>query len=165
MKLLIAYGTKTGSSREMAELLADLLPAHEVTLADLEKTTPDPRDFDYVVLGGSVRMGRLHRAVRRYQSLYGKALAAVPHTLFLCCAVAEQFENYAEMSFSADILKSAKDCLYFGGSLEVSRHRGLDRLIVRMMRNAVRESEDEEAALPGLLPEHVRLLAERLREK
>ena len=163
MRILIAFAGKTGTTDEMCRLLASLLPCHEVIVADLTKSTPVPGDFDHVVLGGAVRMGKLHRALRSYLKENGEALAALPHTLFLLCAYADQFENYAEMLYPAALLESADELLYFGGELNVSRQRSLiDKMLVRMMRNAILESEDDEAALPGLLPEHVRLLADRL---
>ena len=163
MRILIAYATKTGASREMCVLLASLLPNHEVTVADLSETAPSPLAFDYVVLGSPVRMGKLHRAARAYLKAHGDALARVAHTLFLCCAFADQFENYAEMLYPRKVLESADEVLYFGGELNLSRQRGFDKFLVRMMRSAIRDSEDDEAMLPGLLPEHVRLLADRLR--
>ncbi len=166
MKILIAYAGKTGGTAEMCRLLADHLPAFDVEIADLAKTAPDPSHFDYVVFGGAIRMGKLPRAARAYQKANEKALSQVPHTLFLLCAFADQFENYAERMFAGNVLESADELVYFGGELNVSRQKGiLDKLLVRAMRNSVLESEDNDAMLPGLLPEHVRLLADALRAK
>ena len=165
MKILIAYTSKTGTAREGAELLASLLPNFEVTLCDLAHTTPDPTDFDYIVLGCPIRMARADKVMRRYLKRYASVIAELPHALFLCCAVADQFENYLDFVYPAQLLESAEHKCYFGGTLDVSRQRGIDKLLVRMMRNYVNESEDNEAALPGFLPEHVRLLADSLRQK
>ena len=163
MRILIAYASKTGTAKEGAELLATLLNNHNVTLADLDKTVPVAGDFDYVVLGGSIRAGRAHKALRRYLKNHAQAVAERPHTLFLCCGFAEQFENYLESVFPSILLESAEDTVYFGGVLDVARQRGLDKLIARLMRNAIRESEEDEVMLPGLMPEHIRMLADRLR--
>ena len=163
MKILIAYAGKSGGCRSMCELLATYLPNHNVTLCDLVAAPLSPESFDYVVLGGAVRFGKLHRAARAYLASYGTVLSQKPRTLFLCCAFADQFENYAEMLFPKELLSGADDTVYFGGELNISRQKGLDKLFARMMRNAITESEDDEAMLPGLLPEHVRLLADRLR--
>ena len=38
MRILIAYAGKSGTSKKGAELLASMLPNHDVTVADLEKT-------------------------------------------------------------------------------------------------------------------------------
>lgn len=165
MRILIAYAGKSGTSQKGAELLASMLPNHDVTVADLEKTNPVAGDFDYIVLGGAIRMGKAHKALRRYLAAHTEAICGVPHTLFLCCGFAEQFENYLESTFDAALLESADDTVYFGGELDVSKQRGLDKLLARIMRNAIRESEEDEVMLPGFLPEHVRMLADRLRVK
>ena len=163
MKILIAYASKSGTARELCTLLASLLPNHEVSVADLATEQPSPQDFDYVVLGSPVRFGKLHRAVKMYIKEHGRAIAAVPHTLFLCCAFADQFENYAEMLYKRVLLESADEVVYFGGELDPTKQRGIEKLFVRMMRSAIRDSEDNEAVLPGPRPEHVRLLADRLK--
>ena len=163
MKILIAYAGKTGGSAEMAELLARSLPNHSVTLLDMRTQDISPEGFDYVVLGGAIRFARLYREAREYLKKYENVICNLPHTLFLCCACSEQFENYADRVFSRELRDSAEEILYFGGELNLAAQRGFDKLLVRMMRNSIKESEDDEAMLPGLLPEHVRLLADRLR--
>ena len=150
-------------------MLAQLLTSHTVTLADLAQATPVPGDFDYIVLGGPIRMGRAHKALRRYLSSFDGALCTVPHTLFLCCSIPHQFEHYMECTFSAALRRSADEMLYFGGELDPTKQKGIDKLIVRMIRSSIEESanedDDEDAVLPGLLPEHIRMLADRLRVK
>ena len=163
MKILIAYATRGGTSREAAELLASLLPNHDVTLADLTQESPDPSDFAYLVLGGAVLFGKAHKALRKYLKRYEGEIAARKRSFFLCCAEAEQLENYFERSIAPTLLEGAQDCLYFGGDLSLHRFHGFDRLLVRMVRNAIKESEEADAMLPGFLPEHVRLLADRIR--
>jgi menaquinone-dependent protoporphyrinogen IX oxidase len=165
MKLLIAYASKSGCAREMATLLKEQLPRHEVTLCDLAKEQPDPAAFDYAVVGGSIRMNKAHKAMRAYMEKHGDALKSCPHTLFLCCAFAEHLDHYFGVAFPREILESAEERVYFGGDLSLSRQRGLDKLLTRMIRNSILESEEEDAVLPTLLPEHVRALADRLRKK
>ena len=165
MKILIAYASKTGSTREMAQMLAEHLPNQDVTLCDLSEKQVDPAAFDYVVIGGPIRMNRAHKALRSYVAKYERTLCEIPHTLFLCCAFSEQFDHYLRVSFTSEIIQTAEDAVYFGGDLSLSRQRGLVKLLTRMIRNSILESEDERSTLPCLLPEHVRLLADRLRKK
>ena len=165
MKLLIAYAGKTGGSADMCALLASLLKNHAVTVCDLAKTDPVIGDYDYVVFGGAVHFAKLYRPARRFLKQHEKELAALPHTLFLTCAFAEQFQNYADMIFPADLIETAEQVVYFGGELDPKKARGLDRLLIRAVRSHIRDSEDGDATLPGLLPEHVRMLADTLRAK
>ena len=165
MKLLIAYAGKTGGSAEMCALLASLLKNHAVTVCDLSKNDPVPGDYDYVVFGGAVRFAKLCRPAGRFLRAHEAEIVAMPHTLFLTCGFAEQFPNYADMIFSARLRETAEDVLYFGGELDPKKARGFDRLILRAARSHIRDSEDGDATLPGLLPEHVRMLADKLRGK
>ena len=165
MRILIAYASKTGSAREMATLLAENLPNQEVTLCDLGTEQPDPSGFDHVVLGGSIRMNRAHKALRAYLARYGEVLCAIPHTLFLCCAFSDQLDHYFAVAFDRALLDSAEECVYFGGDLTLSRQRGFDKFLTRLLRNGILEGEEDGLCLPNLLPEHVRLLADRLRKK
>ena len=117
------------------------------------------------MVGGSIRINKAHKALRRYLDQYEEALVKVPHTLFLCCAFAEYLDHYFGVAFSQKLRESAEEEVYFGGDLSLSRQRGLDKLLTRMIRNSILESEEEDATLPTLLPEHVRTLADRLRKK
>ena len=82
-RVLVAYGTKAGSTREVAECVAahlrrrfystDLAPANAV--ADLDK-------YDGVVLGGSIYMGRWHPDARRFLKRHREALTRLPFAVF-----------------------------------------------------------------------------------
>lgn len=165
MKILIAYGSKTGSAREMATLLCEQLAPHEVTTVDLAVQTPDPTGFDYVVLGTSIRMNRAQKSVMRYVDAHAAALCRIPHALFLCCAFSDQFDHYLRVAFPREVIDTAEECLYFGGDLSLSRQHGFAKMLTRMLRNSILESEEDQVVLPTLLPEHVRAFADRLRKK
>jgi len=165
MKILIAYAGKSGTTARAAHELASLLPQFEVTVADLTQTAPSPVGFSYIVLGGAVRFGKPHRAVRKYAAKYADALKSTPHSLFLCCAYPDYLESYAGRGFPAGVRESAARLLYFGGELNPAAVKGLDRLFVRAMRSALTESEEESGVLPGYLPEHIRLFAAELRDE
>ena len=83
MTLLIAYGSKRGSTREVAEALAKKLAEgeREVELrraADVDDLTP----YDGVILGGSLYFGRLHRDVVRFLAKHRRTLSGLPVAVF-----------------------------------------------------------------------------------
>lgn len=165
MKILIAYAGKSGTCARAAHELKALLPQFDVTVADLTESAPPPAGYDFVVLGGAVRFGKLHRAARGYAKKYRDVLQNTPHSLFLCCAYPDFLESYAGRGFPSGVQESAKDLLYFGGELNVAAQKGVDRLIARRMRTVITEDEDGDGILPGYLPEHVRLFAAKLQER
>ncbi len=75
-RILVAYASKHGSTREVAERVAevmrsaglsvDVMPAAEVGLL---------RGYDGVVLGGALYAGRLHKDARRFLNLHREALS------------------------------------------------------------------------------------------
>jgi flavodoxin len=82
-KLLVAYVSKHGSTREVAEAIAETLEkaAHEVELrraADIE----DPTPYDGVVLGGSLYFGRWHDDAVRFLSKHRRKLSELPLAVF-----------------------------------------------------------------------------------
>ena len=82
-RVLVAYGTKAGSTREVAESIAahlrrrlystDLEPAGSVT---------DLSDYDGVVLGGSIYMTRWHPDARRFLKRHRESLSRLPFAVF-----------------------------------------------------------------------------------
>lgn len=81
--VLVAYGTKKGSTREVAEAIAATLAERglrvELQPADrVEDVTP----YRGVVIGGALYMGRWHRAARRFLRRHRQALAQRPVAVF-----------------------------------------------------------------------------------
>ena len=82
-RVLVAYASRAGSTREVANRVADRIdaaglcvdvrPASEVT--DLER-------YDGVVLGAALYMGRLHGDARRFLRRHRKRLARMPFAIF-----------------------------------------------------------------------------------
>lgn len=168
-RILIAYATETGTARECAQKLAESLRGTDVTLADLRDGFPDPAEYDLSVIGSSIRFGKLCRPMRAYLKAYGEALCKVPHAVFLCCAIGHAFEEYCEREFPPSLLRSAVAVMTFGGVLKKEQNNLRDRIIVRMMRSKIAESEFEDGeytpVLPGILPENIGKMATYLREE
>jgi menaquinone-dependent protoporphyrinogen IX oxidase len=62
-KTLVAYFSKGGASEEYAKVIAETLTANglAVEIRNLAHDIPEVADFDTVVLGTGVRMGRVYR--------------------------------------------------------------------------------------------------------
>ncbi|MBQ7357537.1 MAG: flavodoxin, partial [Clostridia bacterium] len=69
MKILIAYATKNGTTRECAELLAKQLKNHEIELLRVGKdgeAVPEIDGYDVVIFGSNVRMAKIDRELSEY---------------------------------------------------------------------------------------------------
>jgi menaquinone-dependent protoporphyrinogen oxidase len=76
LKILVAYATRKGSTREVARALAEELRARgaDVTTLPAGEVT-DVTAYDGVVLGGSIYMGRWHADARRLLARHTEQLA------------------------------------------------------------------------------------------
>lgn len=81
--VLVAYATKHGSTREVAEAVAARLREHGLHV-ELESanTTRELDGIEAVVLGGSLYMGRWHPDARRFLKRNRAQLAETPLAVF-----------------------------------------------------------------------------------
>ena len=168
MTILIVYAPRGGVSRTCAEMLKEKLESrYAVTCCNVEEGAPAPSDFDVAVVGGSIRMGRLNKALKKYLKTHQKTLAAMPSAAFICCGFPIDANDYIE----TQLPKSAEFSLgvhCFGGEIKPDKQKGLDKLILKMMRSHIRymdleENEKHDYMLPEIIPEHITLLADRIR--
>lgn len=78
-RVLVAYASKRGSTREVADAVAATLREHgcEVDLEPAAKVK-DAEAYDGVVLGGALYRGGWHRGARRFLRRHRRRLARVP---------------------------------------------------------------------------------------
>jgi menaquinone-dependent protoporphyrinogen oxidase len=83
-RVLVAYATRHGSTREVAEAVATAIQAAggRVEVAPAAAVRKPPRGFDLVILGGSIYSGRWHRDAHRFLKRHRAALAPVPVAVF-----------------------------------------------------------------------------------
>ncbi|MFP3986681.1 flavodoxin domain-containing protein [Streptomyces sp. E11-3] len=81
--VLIAYGTKNGSTAEISYAIAEVLREGGFT-AQVRPAAlvGDLRPYDAVVIGGALYMGLWHRDARRFARRHRRSLTAVPVWLF-----------------------------------------------------------------------------------
>lgn len=77
-QLLLTYATKHGSTREVAEAIAETLDATILPAAAVD----DLAGYDGVVLGGSLYMGRWHPEAVHFLERHRRSLAELPVAIF-----------------------------------------------------------------------------------
>ena len=170
MNILIAYTSKTGTTKDCAEQLAGLFPSHRVTRADLTKDTPDVRESDVILIGSPVRMGKISAPVRKFLAENHDLLLTKHFGLFLCCGFCDSAEEYFKTNFAADLWEKADSAMIFGGEVRMERQKGLDKLVMKLVLHSIavnnrNEDRDHDIPLPALLPENIRRFADEIRAK
>ena len=85
MDILVAYATKNGSTKQVAEAIARTLREHtaDVDLRPARQIRESLTGLDLVVLGGALYSGRWHRDAHRFLKQHRRELAAgVPIAVF-----------------------------------------------------------------------------------
>ena len=171
MKLLIAYVSKTGSSRYCAELLAKELPDNVTTdIVDLENTAsmPDIAMYDAAVIGGPVRFGVFAKTVRKFLKNNVGKLSSIPCAVFFCCGISRNSDEYSE-TITPRKLHASLGVHHFGGELKPEKASGMDKLFIKHLRSSIKsfdfeDSDCADVSLPELVPENVLLLAKSIKE-
>lgn len=168
MKILIIYATKNGVSKKAAEHLFDLLSqTNEISLYDINNAPPAPDAFDVIVLGGSVRMLKINKRLKKYLKEHIDAISNMPSAFFFCCGIIRDFEDYVATELPPKIQFSlGVEC--FGGELKPDKVKGLDKIIVRTMRQSILTQDPDlrnssNLELPEFMPENIDALAERIK--
>lgn len=162
-KILIAYASANGMTRECAERLARELGGKDAVLCDLAKETPNLGDFDVIIAGSSVRHGKLLRGARALLESVAKEGGKQPVGVFLCCGFADRFEEYRDRLIPKEIRERAFLMANFGGTLNPAGKPFWDKLWLFFARSSVVESEIDDGeytpVLPGMIPENIGQMA------
>lgn len=147
MKHLILYSTMFGATEKCARLLARRLDG-EVVVADVAaKALPDLSGFDSVVLGSSIKVGKIGKKMAAYVRRNGSELAKKRLGLFLCCGEAEGDCEYLRTEFGEDLWSKARAKRHFGGELDMARVDGFTRFILKLAKKDQGYSRIDESAI------------------
>ena len=136
MKILLAYGTKHGSTREVAEAIAERLRGHDldVDLRPASKVT-DLGSYAAIVLGGSIYTGRWHPDVQKVLKRHRGELSKLPVAVFGMGPKSLDEDEVASSRHQLDLALSKVSevelvsVAIFGGVIDPSRlHFPLNRM-------------------------------------
>lgn len=80
--VLVAYGSKHGSTREIAEAVVEAFRADGLDARAESALTADPHAARAIVVGAALYTGRLHAHAVRFLERYEDALAELPLAIF-----------------------------------------------------------------------------------
>jgi len=117
MKILIIYGTKYGCTKKCAQLLKDRLLSN-VTILEATSCNLDLSQFDAIIIGGSVYMGKMRKEITRFIKRNKHILGQKRVGLFACCYTPTDAEGFLETIFPTDLLQHAVCATTVGGEMD-----------------------------------------------
>lgn len=132
VKTLIVYATKHGSTEKCANMLSEKLTG-QVDLINLKGTkTPDLSEYDSVIVGGSVYIGKIRKEVSGFCSESLDELKEKRLGLFICCmAEGETASEQLEKVFPQELSNVAKSKASFGGEFRFNKMNAMERFIIK----------------------------------
>jgi menaquinone-dependent protoporphyrinogen oxidase len=150
-KTLIAYASKCGSTGEVAEAIAealcDLGADVDVRLAE-EVTSLD--DYNRVIIGSAVRMGRWLPAATNFVKAQQARLAPLSTAIFsvhLSNLGDDETSRQARIAYTAPVheLITPRAEAFFAGKMDMARLDFLSRMIIKAMKSPEEDKRDWDA--------------------
>ncbi len=130
MNILVAYATTAGSTKEVAETVAEVITStgHTATAVAVENVE-SLGGYDAVVLGSSVRAFGLIPKTKRFLRKFKKTIREMPFAIFLVCLVMSQDTPErvsTAMKFARPMIKVKEPVSIglFGGVMDASKLTG-----------------------------------------
>ena len=160
-KVLVAYGTRAGSTASVAERVAAVLKSNgfaaEALPADKVR---DVASYGAVVLGSAVRAGKLMPEALKFVEKNKAAIAARPFAAFVVCLTMKECDEKSRAAASAYLepvrlrSKPLSEGL-FGGVMDLAKLGVFERTIMKAMKapqGDYRNWTEVEAWAAGLVP-------------
>lgn len=128
MRILVVYGSRYGTTREVAETVADELRPGAQTFVQPAEDVVDISAYDAVVVGAGIYTGRLHRTARAFLERFGHELQDRPCAVFALGPVKDRDADWESAAsvlgralYKAQLVPDGK--AVFGGVVDPARMR------------------------------------------
>lgn len=139
--ILVAYATRAGSTREVAEAIGQSLSEHG-TRAEVRLVTDvtDLRPYRAVILGSAVHTGKWLPEAVKFVEQHRADLAMIPLVYFLVCATLREDtpEHHCEVLAYLDPVRALVQPLevgLFAGKIDADHLPFLERMMVKVTRS------------------------------
>jgi menaquinone-dependent protoporphyrinogen oxidase len=151
-RVLVVYGTTTGTTAGVAERIGAVLRARGVTVDVVAaKDAPDPSGYDAVFVGSGVRASNWHAPVKEWVARYAAELKGMKVAFFsVGLTLASDAGKTAEMRAYTDPLVAETgvgpvDVGVFAGANEPAKFSFVERTIMKLMKAPTGDFRDWDA--------------------
>ncbi|MDP4094273.1 MAG: flavodoxin domain-containing protein [Bacillota bacterium] len=133
MNSLIIYTTKHGCVEKAANLLKEKLTGQVQSVNAMKQAAPSLDEYDTIILGGSIYMGRIQKELTNYVSKNLPLLMNKKIGLFICAGSPEENARSKELtdSFPPELYSHAKAKEIFGSEIIFSKLGFFEKMITK----------------------------------
>lgn len=157
MKTLIVYATKYGCTKKCAEILETFLDG-DVEIIQAKNKAINLNDYDNVVIGGSVYMGKMQSDITTFCKGYKSQLLKKRLALFACCYTEDT--EYIKSFFQKELLDHSLCTTTVGGIMNYEKMN----FIYRKMFQSLKKIDDFNKGFvePKILTENIKKIASEI---
>lgn len=131
MKTLIIYASKTGTTEKCAKELNRRLKDSKIV--NILNQNEDLTRYDLIVIGTPIRMGMIDKRIKKFLISNIEILKLKKVAYFICCGFNENWRIYYQKNIPSFLLDRAIIYDTFGGEMDLSKQKGLDKFITKMV--------------------------------
>ncbi len=138
MKIAILYGTKYGTTEKVAELISKSIENHStdnesmvVKIINLKEKDDINLDYDALIIGSSVYMGKIRKEVNKFLKKNKDTLIEKHLALFICGANKAEEIKQIDKVFPSEIVSHSIATAFLGGELNLDKMGFLDKKIAQ----------------------------------
>lgn len=143
MDTLIVYSSKHGFTSKCALMLKEKL-GNKCDLHLLKgKNLPDPTDYETVLIGGSIHVGRIQKTISGFCQFHKDILLARKVGLFLSCMEKSEkaLEEFNE-AYPDWLREHAKAKAIFGGAFSFDKMNLIERMVIKRVTGVTEAVEN-----------------------
>lgn len=133
LKTLVVYATKNGATKVIAEELCKNLKG-ETDIRNIRDKIPSIKDYDAVIVGGSIYMGKIQKGITSFLRRNKRALMDKKLGLFIGCYTPPDTEGYIDGFFDNELLSHAKTSAILGGIMQYDKMNFVYRKIFMSLK-------------------------------
>ncbi len=160
MKTLIIYATEHGSTKKCAEILLEKLTGQVDLYNVKDKKSPELSQYDNVIIGGSIYMGRIQKELSEFTAKNLNVLKNKKVGLYICCMNKNEAENQLNSAFPEELLKCSIVQKSFGGEFNFKKMNFFERFVIKIVSKSLSKEKTKEASLPLNMKKDVLMLSE-----
>ena len=162
MKTAIIYATKTGTTKKVADALADKIKG-EIKLLPIANVKPGCLlRYDFVIIAGSIHYGRIQSEIKSFVNKNRATFRGILYGLYIMCMFEEEADEYMKKSFGEDIVENAMITACFGG--EVNPNEG-NFVTKKLIKANLKKFEEEGKEPPAIRWERVDEFADEINKR
>ncbi|MGD2248251.1 MAG: flavodoxin domain-containing protein [Candidatus Methanofastidiosia archaeon] len=148
-KVLIAYGSRFGCTKEVSQKIGNILKDQgiEPEIVNLRKTKsknwPKLDQFDGVLIGSGIKIGRWTKEPKSFMKKNKDVLNSTKVGMFVCSGAAAVDKNHAQKEYLEKVMNEVgvKAQVYdaFGGVMDLSEDSPLGFLDKKMLKTGAKE--------------------------